>query len=1114
MNTTSCRTFLVSDAPADSDSLGGAHASIAASVLGVCLSEPGGRIVGLEGGWGSGKSTVLTLMQEQALGDSDVAFITFDAWAHESDPLRRAFLERLTKRLVDKKWLEADKWEGRLKELSGQRKKSRITRKHQLTSFGRKMATAVACAPLGLALIASKWVDGTLSLVAALLLALAPLLMVLGYKVTRGFRAEGGEKDASDPWSVFVQNQSVDELLETTESVEATSLEFERTFSALMQEALEGTTRRVIVCLDNLDRVAAGPALALWSTMQAFTQLSTLSEPGWARSTWFVVPYDPSALTKLWSQVPQRGEGAPSPKPKDVAESFFTKTFAVRFQVPPILVGDWRRYLEKRLATALPDHCAEEFYDVCRVFSNSRPNQLEAPTPREINRFVNQLGVVHRQRGHDFELRDMACFVSLQANGVDVPNSLRERSEPADSLRPFVSGTIEDSLVSLAFGTDLTTARQHLLREPIEAALKSGEGEALRKLVSLPGFWQVLEGVEGTEWLQDNGRAIALAAHAMAEGGILSSDRPEARRISSHLSQVGRSVQAWGPMSATVSAGVVKILGTMVPAEREKAMAAIGASFRVAVPAEGPDQWVAGAKIIVDATQVLGLSQLPPAFFTFPGTAMDWVVACSEVELAGWSPEQIRSLKPSAEFPEIISLIVEKVTTEESPAALSAARVMSHLKELYPISDIREQVIARISTSADLLPVALAQSLSTLEAFDGPNEPGNGAIIGLLSLGWWHHHLESFWRRKEIDGIAQLVPLIVRHATPLSAPPVVGNSATGFAVLKAFLSDPSTLSAAVAPISRTVSSESGLVQWLSAAAADPQTAPLVRAVLLELSGSGRLAGLIGAGQVVEHWPVLHDALAAEDDALGRLVDLKAVDMVSLLLSSHLRRDRLNCYSMIFSRAAGEVPEELLDRAKELVASIAQEEWGREVRAPGELLEFVFALRKRVPAFSLPVAFRDAAREHGIEVLSKDKDVSALAERWTELQDSLGSAGRTVLRDHLLEDMLLKGSAPSAAFLSTYAKLFEEEPLSGGDDRLVLRLVCPIVDAGRPDALAWVARLAAKFPQWLNLADQAHLSDLLERITSAEGRSTEGVSRDLRVLRELCEAALRESRPEL
>ena len=59
------RIKLLDEAPSKVDSFsGGAHMALASAIANLVETEPGGRVIGLEGTWGSGKSTTIALIED------------------------------------------------------------------------------------------------------------------------------------------------------------------------------------------------------------------------------------------------------------------------------------------------------------------------------------------------------------------------------------------------------------------------------------------------------------------------------------------------------------------------------------------------------------------------------------------------------------------------------------------------------------------------------------------------------------------------------------------------------------------------------------------------------------------------------------------------------------------------------------------------------------------------------------------------------------------------------------------------------------------------------------------------------------------------------------------
>jgi len=127
---------LLDDLPVDEDAFGG-HRRIAMALIDLIRRENGGKAIALEGSWGSGKSSVIRMLEKEisasddVRGDDDTNVLVFDAWSHEGDPLRRVFLEELTS-LCTAEYTDVRKeyWEDRKKkEITGSERET-----HQKTT--------------------------------------------------------------------------------------------------------------------------------------------------------------------------------------------------------------------------------------------------------------------------------------------------------------------------------------------------------------------------------------------------------------------------------------------------------------------------------------------------------------------------------------------------------------------------------------------------------------------------------------------------------------------------------------------------------------------------------------------------------------------------------------------------------------------------------------------------------------------------------------------------------------------------------------------------------------------------------------------------------------------
>lgn len=104
---------LIREQPAKIDQLG-SHSKVANALVQLLSPTLSVRSIGLLGRWGSGKSTTVNLARLALDAASDNSpkplFFEYDAWAQQSDPPRRAFLESLAHFLAENNAAPADAW--------------------------------------------------------------------------------------------------------------------------------------------------------------------------------------------------------------------------------------------------------------------------------------------------------------------------------------------------------------------------------------------------------------------------------------------------------------------------------------------------------------------------------------------------------------------------------------------------------------------------------------------------------------------------------------------------------------------------------------------------------------------------------------------------------------------------------------------------------------------------------------------------------------------------------------------------------------------------------------------------------------------------------------------
>jgi hypothetical protein len=564
-----CETVVIDDYPATEDNFG-PHTKIANAIVKLIREHNGAISIGLEGCWGSGKTTIVEMLThklreengQEAPDKKQFVLIPFDAWAHEGDPLRRTFLESLIRQLIKEEWIDEKNWDKRLKDISNPKEVTE-TIVPPLKGLGKLVATLVFFVPLGTAMVGgvveknvrftfepsltSIDLTTTVFLYLGVLFTLAPLVVIATavlrqrwnlwrqQKPEKANEQSEAEIEPLDLWSLLFQRNERTRVVTTPNP---TSLEFERCFDDLMKEALKPEAHNIVFVLDNLDRVSPTDALSIWSTLQIFVKQSQFTKPPWSKRISIIVLYDPKGIRLLWDRnMPGNANGGPDQN--GITPFFLDKSFQIRFEVPSPVLSDWRTYLVKiLLKEAFPVGHDDDFHTIYQVISLDSAQRGEIPTIRELKLYVNQIGMFHRQwETHDVKLSHIAYFVLLRRRGLDVARELKsvKREIPTDAFIHLLGNDLEESLAALAFNVEKAKALQLLFGGRINKALAEGEIEALKELSKSIGFWEALPNVIAHDWLKEDINRLPLVANCLHESGILKEDRPEAVTVKDFL---------------------------------------------------------------------------------------------------------------------------------------------------------------------------------------------------------------------------------------------------------------------------------------------------------------------------------------------------------------------------------------------------------------------------------------------------------------------------------------------------------------------------------------------------------------------------------------------------
>lgn len=572
------RVRFLNDLPVQDDRfVGRAHDRAArALATAIAISGSGGNAIGLEGAWGSGKSTVIAIAKNifKSL-DNDVRFrgfevFTFDMWAHQEDSLRRAFLEEFLSWLSKNKFIKQEYVDGLSAEINKRKKNITTTTTKKFTKSGIAFLFLAPILPISYIWLSPVAFQDTVQHILSFnttsidIRKVAFVSVVSIYAIAIFSWLFNGLKDFGGSVS-FLSKESAHEIRNESISDDIpTTIEFNNIFDKIVRKAINNI--KFVVVLDNIDRLPSEKIRDAWATMRNFFISSAESKRlDVLRNLWVIVPYDRIHLGSIFN-------GDSDKNARDsLLKEYISKTFDVVIRVSPPLLSDWRVYFMDMLDEAF---CGvidkSDYHNLYRLLEVHSIEYAYVITPRIIKKYINDIVSVYIQWGDNIPIQCVAIFILFKDSLERNLNLLKSEKLFSERIAGLLYGVEWPKYVAaIYFNVEPDQAYEFLLGDDIERALIQGDIDKLKSLARSRGFLLILcdlVGEKSRDWAAGDFGGFCSICRVIRE---LKIDADMALAEIWHaLASATASLDQWSSVNEEVGKGVVALLSSVDENER------------------------------------------------------------------------------------------------------------------------------------------------------------------------------------------------------------------------------------------------------------------------------------------------------------------------------------------------------------------------------------------------------------------------------------------------------------------------------------------------------------------------------------------------------------------
>lgn len=413
------------------------------------------RVIGVEGKWGSGKSNVIKMLEDNDRLKKLYHVLEFDAWSYQEDEYRISLMEHITARLKCLYSLKKKDFDDELRKALSHSEYEETKFEPHVSGLLVGLLITIAFTSL-FGFILEKYPDTDFYRYCRITFIVIPWLIFTIYTWCR-------RKYIDDVLVLFENNIRNGRTTRATYSRNPSVSDFRQ----WLDNVSEICDKKLIVVIDNMDRLPNDRLKKLWSMIHVFANNERMA------NVWIVIPYDEQQLKK--------GLG-------DDYKQYIRKTIPVTISVGEPIISDVRDVFDGLYKKAFGD--AETNISYIRALFNYTNERYSI---RDVIYFLNSMVVISRQFP-SFSLVSVALYVVLEEEIKENPFKVLMEDVFASKYSPFAPLTEENrsEVAAIVYHVSKEDAMQVVFENAIDHAVMGDDKLPIEDVKNKKDFYKVL----------------------------------------------------------------------------------------------------------------------------------------------------------------------------------------------------------------------------------------------------------------------------------------------------------------------------------------------------------------------------------------------------------------------------------------------------------------------------------------------------------------------------------------------------------------------------------------------------------------------------------------------